>query len=137
MSSRTLFTVAGLCGAIGVALGAWHAHGLDEFFSKAGHTGETVSDRMDDFGTAVRYQMYHAAVLGVIGLMLAQRPSKITSAAGICILLGVLLFSGCLYAWTLGGPKWLVHIVPFGGVSLLAGWVMVAIAGWRMTSKTG
>ncbi len=132
MSPRIWLMIAGLCGAVGVALGAWHAHGLEEFFEKSEHSGEELTKRLADFGTAVRYQMYHAAALAVIGLLRLHSLSKLSAAAGICLLLGVVLFSGGLYAWCLGGPQWLVHVVPFGGVSLILGWLFLAAAGARV-----
>lgn len=136
MSPRFWLVLAGLCGAAGVSLGAWHAHGLQEFFEQAGQSGEELEKHLADFGTAVRYQMYHAAALAVVGLMLAQRACRLSAAAGICFVIGVLLFSGGLYAWTLGGPQWLVHIVPFGGLALIVGWLLVSASGWRMKSES-
>ncbi len=134
-SPRFWLVIAGLCGAAGVSLGAWHAHGLREFFEQRGHSGEELDKFMADFGTAVRYEMYHAAAFAIVGLMLAQRACKLSAAAGTAFLIGVLLFSGGLYAWTLGGPQWLVHIVPFGGLSLIVGWLLIALAGWRIKSQ--
>lgn len=131
MSPRFWLVIAGICGACGVALGAWHAHGLEEYFTKAGHSGDVLQKRMADFGTAVRYEMYHAAALGLGGLLLLHHRSKLAAAANVGFLLGVSLFSGGLYAWCLGGPQWLVHIVPFGGLSLIFGWLLLAAAGSR------
>jgi len=38
------------------------------------------------------------------------------------LILGVLLFSGSLYGYALGGPHFLVFVTPFGGITLLVGW---------------
>lgn len=133
MSPRIWIVLAGICGAIGVSLGAWHAHGLQEFLEHSGFSGEDLQKRLENFGSAVRYQMYHAAALAVVGLLIAQRPSRAAAVAGLLMLVGVTLFSGLLYAWSVGGPPWLVHVVPFGGVALILGWLLLAVAGWRIT----
>ena len=44
------------------------------------------------------------------------------------MLLGIVLFSGSLYGLALGGWKWLGPITPIGGLLLLAGWLMLALA---------
>jgi uncharacterized membrane protein YgdD (TMEM256/DUF423 family) len=41
---------------------------------------------------------------------------------------GVVLFSGSLYWLALGGPRWLGPVTPFGGLALMLGWLLLAIA---------
>ncbi len=48
--------------------------------------------------------------------------------AGWAFLLGSLLFSGTLYAMALGAPRWLGAVTPIGGVGLLSGWFLLALA---------
>ena len=48
-----------------------------------------------------------------------------------CWTTGTLLFSGSLYVLALGGPRWLGPVTPLGGVALLAGWLLLALAARR------
>jgi uncharacterized membrane protein YgdD (TMEM256/DUF423 family) len=111
--------VAGLTGALGVAIGAFGAHGLQD------HVDPAHIERW--WNTGARYHLVHsAALLGV-----AAHPGKGTRAvwfAGGAFVLGVVLFSGSLYAMTLTGITKLGMITPLGGVSFIAGWVALALA---------
>jgi len=106
-------------GLLAVAAGAFGAHYLKNRLS----AGDLTT-----FETAARYQMYHALALLAISVMAHARPSATVSTAGWCMLLGIILFSGSLYGLALGGWKWLGLITPIGGLSLLAGWLMLALA---------
>ena len=106
--------VAGILGALAVALGAFGAHGL-----KA---------RIDDphllevWETAARYHLIHAvALMGVA----AHPASPVWS--GRLFVAGIFIFSGSLYLMTLTGQRWLGAITPIGGVCLIAGWVVLAM----------
>src|SRR5690606_979682 len=83
---------------------------------------------LNDFKTAAEYQMYHALALLGVGLLLQGRSSGLLQVAGWSFLLGILIFSGCLYALTLTGLRWLGAIVPIGGVLFLVGWGALAAA---------
>jgi uncharacterized membrane protein YgdD (TMEM256/DUF423 family) len=118
LTASKAFRMAALAGLAGVALGAFGAHGLEKTLSaKALATWEK----------AVFYHLLHAAVM--LGLT-AVRPFP--AGAWGMFGAGVTLFSGSLYAWTLGGPHWLVFVTPLGGVCLLAGWLWLA---WRGIGK--
>jgi len=126
MNPRPWIIVAALMGASGVALGAYHAHGLEKNLAKQLTDSEEVQQRVDQFGSAARYQMYHAAaLLGLIGLS-AGRLSRCATIAATLLLIGVVLFSGSLYALALTGTKVYAHIAPFGGLTLIAAWLSMA-----------
>ena len=78
--------------------------------------------------------MYHALALLVVGLLLsrAQTPQTLLIAAGNAFILGIVIFSGSLYALSLTGIKWLGAITPLGGAAFLIGWGSLAIAAWGM-----
>jgi uncharacterized membrane protein YgdD (TMEM256/DUF423 family) len=113
--------VAALNGAIAVAAGAFGAHGLKD------HPGVEV------FKTGAHYQMVHALALLAIALL---PRSAATTAAGACFLAGIVIFSGTLYLLTLTGVRWLGAITPVGGVLLIAGWALLALAGWQMARQS-
>ncbi len=79
------------------------------------------------FETAARYQMYHALALLAVAL-LRRRRSAAAAVAGWAFLIGIILFSGSLYALALSGAKWLGMITPAGGVALLVGWAALVFA---------
>lgn len=117
--ANTFMLVGSLAGFLGVAAGAFGAHGLRNRLSP---------DMLAVFETAVRYQMYHAfallftaAVIGRIG------DARLLSIAGWSFLAGVVLFSGSLYALALTGISGLGAITPVGGVAFLLGWGCLAI----------
>lgn len=109
--------VAGaLLAALGVALGAFGAHALRERLDPAA---------LANFETGVRYQMYAALALLVLG---ARLPSaKGPSLAPALLLAGAVIFSGSLYLLVLSGQRWLGAITPIGGVLLIAGFVVAAL----------
>jgi uncharacterized membrane protein YgdD (TMEM256/DUF423 family) len=57
-------------------------------------------------------------------------------AAAIAWIVGVLIFSGCLYLYVLTGWKTFGMIVPIGGVSLLIGWAALAATCMRTHVET-
>ncbi len=126
--------IGAVLGFLAVAAGAFGAHGLKgryEALQKAGSLTEAeVKKRLDVFETAARYQMYHALALLALGLVRLHASASATAGtiAGWSFLVGVLLFSGSLYAMGLTGIRWLGAITPFGGVGFLIGWIALAIA---------
>jgi uncharacterized membrane protein YgdD (TMEM256/DUF423 family) len=109
------WTLAGIFGALGVALGAFGAHGLKN----------VVSDPalLVTWETAARYHLLHALALGLV----AAHPTT-PRWAGILFIAGIALFSGSLYILVLTEQRWLGAITPIGGVCLIAGWLVLAFA---------
>lgn|SRR5690554_4085470 len=119
---RVFFALGALLGALGVAAGAFGSHAL---------SGRLAADRMELYELAARYQMLHAlALLGAAWA--AQRwPSGWTTAAGWLLVIGVLIFCGTIYALAFGAPRVLGAVTPIGGMSLIVGWLLLAIAALR------
>lgn len=118
---RLFFLLGAFSALIGVALGAFAAHGL-----KARLPPELLAI----FEVGVRYQMYHALALLGVAWAHTRWPGTLVLAAGWLFVAGTLLFSGSLYALSLSGVRWLGAVAPFGGVALLAGWACLAAAAW-------
>jgi uncharacterized membrane protein YgdD (TMEM256/DUF423 family) len=127
--SRRWIAIGGFLAAIGVALGACSAHLLRPVLENLGFTGEDLYHRLTIFGTAVQYQLFHSIALILIGLALEHRDCKCWRFSAWAFLVGIILFCGMLKVLTFAGSnwKWLGHIVPFGGASMIAGWVAFAI----------
>lgn len=100
-------------GLLGVAFGAFGAHAL---------RARLAPDLLAVFHTGVEYQFYHAFALLAVGVLLLVKPVPALPVAGWCFALGVLLFSGSLYALALSGTRWLGAITPLGGLLFLIGW---------------
>jgi len=128
---KHLFVAAGLLGALGVLLGAFGAHGLREVF-------ETDLRKGEAFGTAVDYHLLHAVGLLALSIAVGSKNevfARRCKMAGGIMVIGICLFCGTIYTWALGGPKWLVHVTPLGGVTLMVSWIMVAWSGLALTRR--
>lgn len=111
-------------GFTGVALGAFAAHGLKSRLS---------AEYLAVFQTGVHYQMIHALALFGVALLSLHAPSRVLNVAGGAFILGILLFSGSLYALTLVGIGKLGIITPIGGVAFLVGWLCLGLSAWRFS----
>ncbi|OLY92869.1 Uncharacterized membrane protein YgdD, TMEM256/DUF423 family [Cnuella takakiae] len=126
MNGKLMMVLGSLLAGLGVVLGAFGAHGLKKLVAP-----ETVGT----FQTGVQYQMYHAFALLVAGLLWERLAATSSlSWAGWSFIIGILLFSGSLYALVmlkatnkvgLGG---IGIITPIGGLFFIAGWVFLALA---------
>ena len=119
---RVFYLCAGAAGFVGVALGAFAAHGLRT---------KLAPDLFVVFETAVRYQMYHVFALCAAAWAWARWQHKIFSVAGWLFVAGILIFSGSLYLLVFTGNRWLGAITPFGGMALLTGWLCLTVGAWR------
>lgn len=108
---------------LGVALGAFGAHGLKDSLSQ---------DAKQTFQTAVLYHLVHGLGLLAVGWLVTIKPSEpMLRTAGWAFALGIVLFSGSLYALSLTGVRQLGLITPFGGLAFLIGWWCLAIGAGR------
>jgi uncharacterized membrane protein YgdD (TMEM256/DUF423 family) len=113
-----------LSGCLAVVLGAFGAHGLESALAD----DSQLADKLANWETAARYQMYHALALLAVGFLAARRCGLAINLAGLAFTLGTLIFSGCLYALVLSGQRWLGAVVPIGGMLMIAGWLALLVA---------
>lgn len=109
--------IGAIFSGLAVGLGAFAAHGL--------------KNRLDEyslgvFETAVKYQMYHALALIALGLVASRIDGLGIRIATVGFVLGIVIFSGSLYALALSGVRWLGAITPIGGVAFLVAWIAFA-----------
>ncbi|XZE54912.1 DUF423 domain-containing protein [Planctomycetaceae bacterium SH139] len=128
MNVRLWILLAGLSGAVGVLVGAFGAHGLEDYLQDRQLDAETVERRIGQFETAVRYHLVHAvALLGLAALAPQLRPRRV-QVVGWLFIAGLLLFSGSLYLLVaLNQPK-LGAITPLGGGSWIVAWSLLAFS---------
>ena len=116
---RTFFALGAVLAALGVAAGAFGAHGL---------RARLTPEMLGVFETGVRYHLIHALGLLAVAWAATRWPGTAVSAAGWLFVAGTVLFSGSLYALTLSGIRALGAITPLGGVAFIAGWLTLAWA---------
>ena len=119
MMAKTFLLMGALAGALGVALGAFGAHGL---------RNRLTPDMLAVFETGVRYHMYHALALVLVAALMARLDGWLIHAAGWSFAIGIVLFSGSLYLLAVTGVRILGAITPLGGVAFILGWAFLAIA---------
>ncbi|MCF6278226.1 MAG: DUF423 domain-containing protein [Anaerolineales bacterium] len=126
---KKFFSMGAFFAGLAVAAGAFGAHGLQKIVS---------AESLLIWDKAVRYQIYHAFALFVIAWAITQwwDQAKILSNAGWLFVLGILLFSGSLYAFVLtgtlkfGGVS-MAYVTPLGGAAFVVGWLMLMVAARR------
>ena len=119
--SRIFLAIAAIFGGLSVGAGAFATHALRERLSERS---------LEIFETAARYQMYYALALVLVALLISREevPQPILIVASWSFIIGILIFSGSLYALSLTNVKVLGAITPLGGAAFIAGWGALAIA---------
>ena len=122
-----IFVLLGSLNALlGVALGAFGAHGL---------RSKVTTEMLTVWQTGVQYHLIHALGLVLIGILCSLLPgAPLVRTAGWFLVAGSLLFSGSLYVLVLTGVRTFGMITPLGGVAFLIGWLLLALAVWRHAS---
>jgi len=119
----TFWVVIGsLLGASGVGLGAFGAHALKTRLSP---------EDLIIYETAARYHLIHALAIIALGLAAQRIDNWTIRFAGMFLTVGILIFSGTLYALTLTGQRQLGMVTPIGGAALIIGWLLFALAAIR------
>ena len=116
------WAVAGAIAAfLGVGIGAFGAHALSDL----------PPERLANWETGARYQMYHAFGLFAVAVAVGQWPGSVVRHAGTSFVAGIALFSGSLYAIALTGIRIFGAVAPIGGVAFLTGWALLGWTAWR------
>ena len=124
MESRNFNLLAAVFGFLGVAAGAFGAHGLTAHF--AAHP-----DLEATFDTAAQYQLYHALALIAAAWIAERYPGRPARWSGYLFAAGIILFSGSLYLLSLFDLRIMGAVAPLGGLALLGGWLCLGLAVWR------
>ena len=119
---RTFLLIGSVAAFLAVTLGAFGAHGL---------RGRLSPEMLAVFETGVRYHMYHALAVIMVGLIMGHLSGWLIRTAGWCFVAGIVLFSGSLYALALSGVTILGAVTPIGGLAFLAGWACLAWSAWK------
>ena len=126
---RTALVLGIVFAGLGIVIGAFGAHALKPLLSES---------QLQVFETGVRYQMYHSFALLTAGILSSAFPARPIKLASTFFLIGILLFSGSLYAMTLlningqVGLGGLGILTPIGGLFFILGWLMLL---WAVFKK--
>jgi uncharacterized membrane protein YgdD (TMEM256/DUF423 family) len=120
---KSWLVIAALNGAVALLCGAFAAHGLQ---------GRVAAHAQDIFQTGARYHMYHALAMGLAAFAIKDRAARPARLACALFLGGLVLFCGSLYALALGANAVMGFVTPIGGLTLLGGWIALAVAGSRL-----
>ncbi len=129
--NKTIYTSGAVLGFLAIALGAFGAHGLEQYID---------SKALSSFETGVRYQMYHAFFLLVVGLT-ERLPIRKRRLVFYLAMAGVILFSGSIYllatnALTTFECTKIALLTPLGGLFLLAAWIVLLLSAHRYYGKS-
>lgn len=119
MERNHFLLIASVSGMLAVILGAFGAHGLEKLVD---------AKMLQRFHTGVEYQFYHSLALLLISILYYFIRNKYMAYAGYAFLLGMILFSGSLYLYVLTDIKGFVLVTPFGGLSFIIGWGLLAFS---------
>lgn len=120
--NKTYIAIGAIIAAVAVIFGAMGAHWLKHNIS--------MTD-LQNFETGVRYQMYHALGILLLGLIQRRFTGVILHLAFHFFWIGIMLFSGSIYLLSTASfsglyVDWLGPVTPLGGVLLILGWVLIA-----------
>jgi uncharacterized membrane protein YgdD (TMEM256/DUF423 family) len=118
---RTLTAGAVLAG-IGVLLGAFGAHALED---------RLADDRLRIWETGARYHMYHALAMLAVGLLRRRSSASELKISAVLFGVGIGVFSGSLYFLALSDLRLFGLLAPIGGLAFLAGWIALGFGAWR------
>jgi len=123
MTTNRILVIGALIAGVGVAAGAFGAHGLRPILT---------DKMMAVFETGVRYHLVHALAMLIAGLSAHWFGHRIFVSAGWSFCIGILVFSGSLYTLALSGVRTLGMLTPFGGLAFLIGWGFLAWGYWKV-----
>jgi uncharacterized membrane protein YgdD (TMEM256/DUF423 family) len=108
-------------GGLSVMLGAFGAHSLKEHLTE---------QKLATFQTGTQYMGYHALALVLVGILvmvLGEQGKQALKKVGIFFTVGIVLFSGSLYALAFDGPRFFGPVTPLGGLFFMIGWFTMAV----------
>jgi uncharacterized membrane protein YgdD (TMEM256/DUF423 family) len=118
-TAKLFLLSGGFAAFLAVMLGAFGAHALKKLLTP---------DMMTIYETAVQYHFYHALGLLAVGLLMLHLPTSVwLKWSGWLMLIGIVVFSGSLYALAISSQRWLGAITPIGGTAFIAAWLVMLI----------
>lgn len=116
---KSFILAAAIFGALAVILGAFGAHALKAILT---------AEQLQTYEVGVRYHFYHVFALLLTAMLYKEYSNKLLVWAGYFFIVGIVLFSGSLYALsTTPSLKILGPVTPLGGACFIAGWFLLGL----------
>jgi uncharacterized membrane protein YgdD (TMEM256/DUF423 family) len=119
MNKKSILISATSLAGLAVVFGAFGAHALKDLLTQTG--------RLDTFETGVRYQMYHALALFIVGSLFEGQKNRRLSIVAWLFLMGIFLFSGSLYVLSILSIRSAAYLTPIGGLLMVGGWILLLV----------
>ena len=117
--------ISSISGFLAVSIGAFGAHALKSTLEKTGH--------LATFQTGSQYHFIHTLAIFALAFLIKAHPeSKYLHWSVMCFSIGILLFSGSLYALSVSGLSKLGAITPIGGLLFIAGWLLILVFSYKL-----
>lgn len=133
---RKFIITAAILGMLSVIIGAWAAHGIQNFIPDV---DPDKIKKIASFKVGVTYQFYHTFLLLFLGLIPTKYFSNKLNWVFRLVLIGVIMFSGSIYLLSLKSQlglepitKILGPITPLGGLTLIAAWGILVLYGLKI-----
>ena len=121
---KTFMLIASILGAIGVCIGAFGAHAFKDFLVE--------TNRLNTFETGVKYHFIHTLSLLAISILSLSHSSSMLNFAGWFAILGIIFFSGSIYAICWTQISKLGMITPLGGLFFIISWVLIGVFAYQI-----
>ena len=122
--SRLLILFAGVSLASAAMLSAYGFHGLP---------GKVPDAKLASWAWANEFQFFHSIGIVIVALLLRHQPRSIPLLGAVALMIvGLVLFSGGIYAEVLGAPAAIGKVAPLGGSAFMLAWLLTGIGAWRL-----
>jgi uncharacterized membrane protein YgdD (TMEM256/DUF423 family) len=120
MKSHEVIRTASVFGLLAIVLGTFGAHSLENILVE--------NNRVETFETALQYHFYHTLALLFISVLFQYKSNSYLKWVVYLFVIGIVIFSGSLYVLALTNITLLGAITPFGGLSFIAGWIVLFLS---------
>jgi uncharacterized membrane protein YgdD (TMEM256/DUF423 family) len=120
MKSHEVIRTASVFGLLAIVIGTFGAHSLENILVE--------NNRVETFETALQYHFYHTLALLFISVLFQYKSNSYLKWVVYLFVIGIVIFSGSLYVLALTNITLLGAITPFGGLSFIAGWIVLFLS---------
>lgn len=123
---KSFLVTGSILGVTAVILGAFGAHALKAILD---------AEAIQSYQTGVRYQMFHALLLLIVGAIGNKLPKRTQKTVYYLITIGVLFFSVSIYLLTILDLTSIALLTPLGGSLMIIGWIFLLFGVLKIKSN--
>lgn len=120
MKSHEVIRTASVFGLLAIVIGTFGTHSLENILVE--------NNRVETFETALQYHFHHTLALLFISVLFQYKSNSYLKWVVYLFVIGIVIFSGSLYVLALTNITLLGAITPFGGLSFIAGWIVLFLS---------